>query len=234
METLRDSTRAVGVSVVSVFMRHVYQWMTLGLLVTAASAFYVAGSPAILQILFGNMVGLIVLAVAVFALPLVLSSMISRLSSGAATALFLVYSALMGAFLSSLLLAYTGASVLQAFVTTAGTFAAMSVYGTVTKRDLTSMGSFLMMGLIGLLIAMLVNIFLQSTMLEFVISAVGVLVFTGLTAYDTQRIRAFGENAPLDDSVAIRRGALLGALTLYLDFINLFLFLLRIFGGNRD
>lgn len=233
METLRDSTRAVGVSVVSVFMRHVYQWMTLGLLVTAASAFYVAGSPAILQILFGNMVGLIVLAVAVFALPLVLSSMISRLSSGAATALFLVYSALMGAFLSSLLLAYTGASVLQAFVTTAGTFAAMSVYGTVTKRDLTSMGSFLMMGLIGLLIAMLVNIFLQSTMLEFVISAVGVLVFTGLTAYDTQRIRAFGENAPLDDSVAIRRGALLGALTLYLDFINLFIMMLRLIGDRR-
>ncbi len=233
METLRDTTRAVGVSVVSVFMRHVYQWMTLGLLVTAASAFYVAGSPAILQILFGNMVGLIVLAIAVFALPLVLSSMISRLSSAAATALFLVYSALMGAFLSSLLLAYTGASVLQAFVTTAGTFAAMSVYGTVTKRDLTSMGSFLMMGLIGLLIAMLVNVFLQSTMLEFVISAIGVLVFTGLTAYDTQRIRAFGENAPLDDSVAIRRGALLGALTLYLDFINLFIMMLRLIGDRR-
>lgn len=233
METLRDGVRVSSVSVASVFMRQVYQWMTVGLLVTAGSAVYVASSPAILQALFGNMVGLIVLAIAVFALPLVLSSSIARLSSGAATALFVVYSALMGAFLSSVLLVYTGASVMQAFLTAAGTFAAMSVYGTITKRDLTQMGSFLMMGLIGLIIAMIVNIFLHSSMLEFVISAVGVLIFTGLTAYDTQRIRAFGEGAPLGDAVAVRRGALLGALTLYLDFINLFLMLLRLMGDRR-
>lgn len=233
METLRDGVRASSVSVASVFMRQVYQWMTVGLLVTAGSAVFVASSPAILQALFGNMVGLIVLAIAVFALPLVLSSSIAKLSSGMATALFVVYSALMGAFLSSVLLVYTGASVMQAFLTAAGTFAAMSVYGTMTKRDLTQMGSFLMMGLIGLIIAMIVNIFMQSSALEFVISAVGVLVFTGLTAYDTQRIRAFGEGAPLGDTVAVRRGALLGALTLYLDFINLFLMLLRLMGDRR-
>ena len=233
METLRDGVRTASVSVASVFMRQVYQWMTVGLLVTAGSAVYVANSPAILQALFGNTIGFIALAIAVVALPLVLSGMISRLSSGAATVLFVVYSALMGAFLSSVLLVYTGASVMHSFLTAAGTFAAMSVYGTVTRRDLTQMGSFLTMGLIGLIIAMLVNLFLQSTMLEFVISAIGVLIFTGLTAYDTQRIRAFGENAPLGDTVAVRRGALLGALTLYLDFINLFLMLLRLMGDRR-
>ena len=226
MESLRDSTRSTSISVASVFMRHVYQWMTVGLLVTAGTAFFVASSPALLSAIFGNTFGLIILAIAVFAMPLVLNGMISRLSAFAATALFVVYSALMGAFLSSVLLVYTGASVMSTFVR-------MSIYGTVTKRDLTGMGSFMMMGLFGLIIAMIVNIFLQSSAMTFVISALGVVIFTGLTAYDTQKIRAFGENAPLDDATAIRRGALLGALTLYLDFINLFLMLLRLMGDRR-
>ena len=231
MESLRDSTRSTSISVASVFMRHVYQWMTVGLLVTAGTAFFVVSSPALLSAIFGNTFGLIILAIAVFAMPLVLSGMISRLSAFAATALFVVYSALMGAFLSSVLLVYTGASVMSTFVTCAAMFGGMSIYGTVTKRDLTGMGSFMMMGLFGLIIAMIVNIFLQSSAMTFVISALG--VFTGLTAYDTQKIRAFGENAPLDDATAIRRGALLGALTLYLDFINLFLMLLRLMGDRR-
>ena len=231
MESLRDSTRSTSISVASVFMRHVYQWMTVGLLVTAGTAFFVASSPALLSAIFGNTFGLIILAIAVFAMPLVLSGMISRLSAFAATALFVVYSALMGAFLSSVLLVYTGASVMSTFVTCAAMFGGMSIYGTVTKRDLT--GSFMMMGLFGLIIAMIVNIFLQSSAMTFVISALGVVIFTGLTAYDTQKIRAFGENAPLDDATAIRRGALLGALTLYLDFINLFLMLLRLMGDRR-
>ena len=218
MESLRDSTRSTSISVASVFMRHVYQWMTVGLLVTAGTAFFVASSPALLSAIFGNTFGLIILAIAVFAMPLVLSGMISRLSAFAATALFVVYSALMGAFLSSVLLVYTGASVMSTFVTCAAMFGGMSIYGTVTKRDLTGMGSFMMMGLFGLIIAMIVNIFLQSS---------------AMTAYDTQKIRAFGENAPLDDATAIRRGALLGALTLYLDFINLFLMLLRLMGDRR-
>ena len=230
MESLRDSTRSTSISVASVFMRHVYQWMTVGLLVTAGTAFFVASSPALLSAIFGNTFGLIILAIAVFAMPLVLSGMISRLSAFAATALFVVYSALMGAFLSSVLLVYTGASVMSTFVTCAAMFGGMSIYGTVTKRDLTGMGSFMMMGLFGLII---VNIFLQSSAMTFVISALGVVIFTGLTAYDTQKIRAFGENAPLDDATAIRRGALLGALTLYLDFINLFLMLLRLMGDRR-
>ena len=230
MESLRDSTRSTSISVASVFMRHVYQWMTVGLLVTAGTAFFVASSPALLSAIFGNTFGLIILAIAVFAMPLVLSGMISRLSAFAATALFVVYSALMGAFLSSVLLVYTGASVMSTFVTCAAMFGGMSIYGTVTKRDLTGMGSFMMMGLFGLIIAMIVNIFLQSSAMTFVISALGVVIFT---AYDTQKIRAFGENAPLDDATAIRRGALLGALTLYLDFINLFLMLLRLMGDRR-
>ncbi len=233
MDTLRVNSKEASLSVASTFMRYVYLWMSVGLLVTAGSAFYVASSPALLQALFGSTLGIVLLAIAVIALPLVLSTMIARLSSATATGLFLLYSILMGAFLSSILLVYTGNSVFQAFVTTAGTFAAMSIYGTVTKRDLTSMGSFLTMGLFGLIIAMIVNIFLKSPMMEFVISAIGVLIFTGLTAYDTQRIRAFGENAPLGDAVAMRRGALLGALTLYLDFINLFLMMLRFMGDRR-
>ena len=262
MESLRDSTRSTSISVASVFMRHVYQWMTVGLLVTAGTAFFVASSPALLSAIFGNTFGLIILAIAVFAMPLVLSGMISRLSAFAATALFVVYSALMGAFLSSVLLVYTGASVMSTFVTCAAMFGGMSIYGPVTKRDLTGMGSFMRLGLLallvhhnlnnfshispipivlshrglllfGLIIAMIVNIFLQRSAMTFVISALGVIIFTGLTAYDTQKIRAFGENAPLDDATAIRRGALLGALTLYLDFINLFLMLLRLMGDRR-
>ncbi len=234
METLRDSSSsASSLSVASIFMRQVYQWMTVGLLVTAATAYFVATSPMLLSIIFGSSVSVIVLAIAVIGLPMVLMGMISRLSASAATVIFVAYSGLMGAFLSSLLLVYTGTSVMQAFVTCAGMFAAMSIYGTVTKRNLTGMGNFMFMGLIGIIIAMIVNFFLASSMLSFVISVLGVIIFTGLTAYDTQKLREFGANAPLDDATAIRRGALLGALTLYLDFINLFLMLLRLIGDRR-
>lgn len=229
----RTQTAGRVIDVASVYMRHVYSWMTVGLCVTAASAWCVASSPALLNMIFGNSFGLILLGIAVIALPMVLSGMIARLSSAAATGIFVGYSALMGAFLSSVLLAYTGASVMSAFVITAGTFGAMSLYGSVTKRDLTGMGSFMMMGLFGVMIAMLVNIFWQNSMMDFVISAVCVIVFTGLTAYDTQKLIRFGSNAPVHDDVAMRRGALLGALTLYLDFINLFLAILRIMGDRR-
>jgi len=230
---LRQSQYSGAMDVASVYMRHVYSWMTLGLVVTSLSAWYVAGSATLLNLIFGSSFGLIILGIAVIALPMVLSGMISKLSSGVATAIFVAYSALMGAFLSSVLLAYTGASVMSAFAITAGTFAAMSIYGTVTKRDLTGFGSFLMMGLFGVLIAMVVNLFLHNTMLDFVISAICVIVFTGLTAFDTQKLIRFGANAPVGDEVAMRRGALLGALTLYLDFINLFLAILRIMGDRR-
>ena len=233
-ELRRTESLSRSVSVASIYMRHVYNWMTLGLVVTALSAWFTASSPTLLMLLFGNgVVGIIVMAVAVIGLPMVLAGAIHKLSAGAATAIFLVYSALMGMFLSSVLLIYTGASVFSAFAITAGTFAGMSLYGTVTKRDLSGMGSFMIMGLWGVILAALVNIFLQNTMLEFVISALSVIIFTGLTAYDTQRLRAFGEGMPLDDATAIRRGALLGALELYLDFINLFLAILRLVGDRR-
>lgn len=232
-----DNSRTVasaGVSVASIFMRQVYQWMTVGLGITAATAWFVAGSEAARAAIFGSTFVLIALIVAQFGLVIALSAAVQRMSAATATGLFLLYSALTGVTLSSIFIVYPIGSITNAFVVTAGTFLAMSVYGTVTKRDLTAMGSFLMMGLFGIIIAMVVNIFLKSSMMDFVISCLGVLIFTGLTAYDTQKIKEFGANAPLDDSTAVRRGVILGSLTLYLDFINLFLMMLRLFGGNRD
>ncbi len=233
MNTMREHSSELSSSVASVFMRQVYGWMTTGLVLTAGSAWFVASSPTLYNMLLGNTFGVIVLAIAVIGLPLALSSAIHKMSASAATGLFIVYSMLMGAFLSSVLLMYTGQSVFNAFITSSGMFFAMSIYGTVTKRDLTGMGNFLMMGLFGVIIAMLVNIFLQSTMMDFVLSVLCVIIFTGLTAYDTQKLLQFGAQAPLDDATALRRGALLGALTLYLDFINLFLALLRLMGDRR-
>jgi FtsH-binding integral membrane protein len=233
MNVLRQTTAGSRASVVTVFMNQVYLWMTAGLGLTALVSWQVASSPAILQMIFGNTFLLIGLVVAQLGVVFTLSAAVHRFSAGTATILFLLYSALTGVTLSGIFVAYTAGSIANAFLATAGTFAAMTVYGTVTKRDLTSVGGFLFMGLIGLVIAMLVNIFLQSPMLDFVISGIGVLVFTGLTAYDTQKLRRFGEGAPLDDDAAVRRGAILGALTLYLDFINLFLMMLRLL-GNRE
>ena len=221
-------------SAVSVYMRHVYQWMTAGLALTTVVAYGVAGTPAIRDAILGNSLVLILLVVAQFGLVIALSAAIHKLSAGAATGLFLLYSALTGAMLSSIFVVYPIASIGTAFLVTTGTFLAMTVYGTVTRRDLTGLGNFLFMGLIGIIIAMVVNIFLQSSMMNFIVSCLGVLIFTGLTAYDTQKLRRCGEAAPLEDGTAIRRGALLGALTLYLDFINIFLMLLQLFGGNRD
>ena len=215
-------------------MRHVYQWMTAGLALTTVVAYGVAGTPAIRDAILGNSLVLILLVVAQFGLVIALSAAIHKLSAGAATGLFLLYSALTGAMLSSIFVVYPIASIGTAFLVTTGTFLAMTVYGTVTRRDLTGLGNFLFMGLIGIIIAMVVNIFLQSSMMNFIVSCLGVLIFTGLTAYDTQKLRRFGEAAPLEDGTAIRRGAILGALTLYLDFINIFLMLLQLFGGNRD
>lgn len=236
MNDLRDQSQPAGrvISNASVFMQQVYTWMTAAMLVTAAAAYGVTTSPALMGMIFGSTISMILLMVAIFGLVIYLQAAMPRLSAGAATGFFLLYAALMGVMLGPILLVYTASSITQAFVVTAGMFAGMSVFGAVTKRDLTGMGSFLMMGLWGILLAMIVNLFLRSPMMDFVISIIGVIVFAGLTAFDTQKLRAMGDNAPLDDTVAIRRGAILGALTLYLDFINMFLFLLRIFGNARD
>ncbi len=223
----------VGSSSLTIYMSQVYQWMTVGLALTAVVAWYVASTPALINLVLTSKVMFFGLIALMLGLPIGLQMMLPRLSAFAATSMFLAYSAVMGVSLSSILIAYTQASIFSTFITTAGTFAAMSIYGMTTKRDLTSMGSFLSMGLIGIIIAMVVNIFLQSSALEFVISGLGVIIFTGLTAYDTQKLKAMGENAPLGDSAVLRRGVILGALTLYLDFINLFLMLLRFMGDRR-
>lgn len=230
----RPMEQTNAITTVSIYMRHVYNWMTAGLFITALVAYAVSGSPQFRAMVMGNTISVILLVVAQFGLVIALSAAIHKMSSAMATGMFILYSALTGVMLSSIFIRYTMSTIGTAFLVTAGTFLAMSIYGTITKRDLTSFGNFLFMGLIGIIIAMVVNIFLQSGMMNFIISCLGVLIFTGLTAYDTQKLRAFGMDAPLGDSLAMRRGAILGALTLYLDFINIFIMLLQLFGGNRD
>ena len=215
---------------VNSFLRGVYAWMTAGLAVTAATAWYVAHSPFLLNLLFSSKYTIILLCLAKLGLVIVLTSNIHKMSAGVATFMFMLYSTMCGVVFSILLLVYPSEAFIKAFAAAASTFAVFSVYGLVTKRDLTSLGSFMFVGLLGIIIASLVNFFTRSPALDYAISVIGVIVFLGLTAYDTQKLRRMGESAPQDDSVAVRRGTILGALTLYLDFINLFIFMLRLFG----
>src|SRR5512141_2466771 len=210
------------------FMASVYRWMTLGLGLTALVAYAVAGSEDAIRLVIGNRVVFFGLIIAELGLVIAISAAANRLSAPAAGGLFLLYSALNGATLAVILLLYTGSSVALAFITTAGTFGAMSVFGTVTRRDLSSWGSFLMMGLIGVVIASVANIFLHSGMMSFVISCVAVVVFTGLAAYHTQRLRALARAGGGAAAMPVN-----GALALYLDFVNLFLAVLRLFGRRR-
>jgi Integral membrane protein, interacts with FtsH len=221
------------VEITNAFLRSVYRWMATGLALTAVVSLFVASSPAALTFIFGNQLVFFGLIIGQLGMVFYLSARISKLSAEAATGLFLVYSALNGATLASIFIVYEIGSIMQAFFTAAGMFAAISIYGSVTKRDLTGVGSFCMMGLFGIIIAAIVNIFLGSDQLAFGISIVGVIVFVGLTAYDTQKLKMMGESLPHNDALAVRRGTILGALTLYLDFINLFLMLLRLFGDRR-
>jgi len=218
---------------INAFMRGIYGWMSTGMLLTAAAAWLTANSAFGVGLLQtpGLVIGLVLVQ---FGLVIGLSAAINKLSGTAATLMFLAYSALTGVTLSSIFFVYSMASIFQAFVVTAGMFGAMSVYGMVTKRDLTSMGSFMFMGLIGIVLASVVNMFVKSSAMSYAISVIGVFVFVGLTAYDTQKLKYMGESMPLNDGTAVRRGTILGALTLYLDFLNLFLMLLRLFGSSRD
>lgn len=208
-------------------LRQVYAWMGIGLAITAFMALATLSSPVAVNTIAGNRLVFYGLMIGELALVFTLSGAISRLSATTATLLFVAYSALNGVTLSILALIYTANSIATTFVITAGMFGAMSIYGYATRRDLTSWGSFLFMGLIGVVIASIVNIFVGSSAISWVISAIGVLVFTGLTAYDTWKIKAMAAQGTEG-----RKPAILGALTLYLDFINLFLMLLR-FTGNR-
>jgi len=209
-------------------IRQVYAWMGAGLLVTALSAFVTISSPVIINAVVGNRLLFYGLLIGELGLVVALSAAINRLSAGTATLMFLIYSALNGVTFSIVFRVYTAESIGSTFLITAGMFGAMSIYGSTTKKDLTSWGSFLFMGLIGIVIASIVNIFVGSSAVAWVVSAIGVIVFTGLTAYDTWKIKEMAATG-----AGGRKPAIIGALTLYLDFINLFLMLLRLTGRER-
>ncbi len=228
-------TREQGLSMSAAFpalMRKVYVWMTLALMITGATAYGVATSPGIQMALFSNQLLFWGLVIAEFALVIGISAAINRLSLTTATLMFVLYSVINGEMLSSIFLIYTMSSIASVFFITAGTFGVMALIGYTTKKDLTSMGRILFMALIGIIIATVVNIFLKSSGLQMIVSYLGVLIFVGLTAYDSQKIKNMLQMAP-DASEASQKLALLGALTLYLDFVNLFIYLLRIFGRRE-
>lgn len=215
---------------IATFLRGVYWWMFGGLAVTAVVALAVASSPAAVSTLVRTPFLFFGVIIAELVLVVYLSARVAKIAPGTAGTLFIAYSALNGVTFSLILLAYTGASVANAFFVTAGMFGALAVYGTVTKRDLSGMGRFMFMGLVGLVIASVVSIFWRNDAMQFVMGVVGVLVFSGLTAYDTQRLRGMALEVQGDQA---RSYAVVGALSLYLNFINLFISLLRLF-GRRD
>ena len=233
---MQDSLRTMSVDAVAAeqqrFMVRVYNWMTAGLAITGFMAFYISSSPTMMNIIFGNPIMPIVLMIAQIGLVFWLASRVMQMSVSQATGVFMLYAGLTGVTFSFIFVVYTSASITSTFLVTAGTFGAMSLYGYTTKKDLTSWGSFLFMGLIGIIIASVVNMFMQSNMMHMIITYAGVLIFVGLTAYDTQKIKEMNilgnEGTDEDTKEAIR-----GALTLYLDFINLFLMLLRLMGDRR-
>jgi uncharacterized protein len=228
------------------YMMRVYNYMAMGVALTGVASwvtFQMAGGSAIVinagritgLTSFGlaifNPITMIVLFLGTLGLVFLISWRIDRLQPSTAFALFMVYAGALGLMLSSIFLTYTGASITRVFFISAASFGALSLYGYTTQRDLSPIGSFLIMGLIGLIIAMVVNMFLKSSGLDFIISAAGVLIFAGLTAWDTQKIKEMYD--PMEDGTAVGRKSVMGALTLYLDFINLFLFLLRFLGDRR-
>jgi uncharacterized protein len=216
---------------VTTFLRAVYGWMCVGLGITAVVAYSIASSPALVQALVMNRLLLLGLFVGQLALVFYLSARVDRVSPSTATLLFVGYAALTGVTLSVILIAYTGASVATTFVVTAGMFGALAIYGSTTSRSLAGAGQFLFMGLIGLVLASVVGMFWQNDALQFLISVVGVIVFTGLTAWDAQRLKQMALAVPQGQ---LGSYAIVGALSLYLDFINLFLFLLRFLGNRRE
>ena len=216
-----------------VLMRKVYLWMTMALAITGFTAYYVATNETLITALVTNQILFWGLAIGELALVIGLTAAINRLSLTTATLMFVLYSVINGATMSFIFLLYTASSITSVFFITAGTFAAMALFGYFTKTDLTSMGKFLLMALIGIIIATIVNIFTKSQGLAVILNYLGVLVFVGLTAYDSQKIKQMLQMAP-DAGEGAQKIALLGALSLYLDFINLFLYLLRILGSRRD
>lgn len=219
---------------VNTFIRSVYNWMAIGLGLTGFVAFYVSNSEAIMRLIFGNQLIFFGLIIGELALVFTISARVHKMQASTATSLFVLYAALNGVTLSAIFLVYTRASITSTFFICSATFIASSIFGMTTKKDLTSMGQFMFMGLIGIVIASVVNLFMRSSGISMIVSYIGVIVFVGLTAYDTQKLRTMALSQPAGiDGGTLRKGAILGALTLYLDFINLFLMLLRIL-GSRD
>ena len=225
------STAGISAERATTFLRKVYGWMFVGLAVTAVVASTVAGSPTLIQHVFSNQILYFGLILAQLGLVFYLSARVQTLAPNMAMTLFLVYSALNGVTLSFILLVYTGESIGTTFLVTAGMFGAMALYGSTTERSLAGVGQFFFMGLIGLILASVVGMFWQNDALQFLITVVGVIVFTGLTAWDAQRLKQMAATVPEE-----RMGsyAVVGALSLYLNFINLFLMLLRVLGGRRN
>ena len=239
--TSRSSSGSLtGATTFSGVMTRVYVWMTAALCITAAAAFLTVSSPTLLNLIFGNSAAIWVLIIAELGLVIGISAGITRLSPTTATVLFLLYALVNGLTLSVIFFAYELGTITQAFAASALTFGAMSIFGATTKKDLSGLGSILFMALIGLIIASVINIFWANSMMDAIITYVGVFIFVGLTAYDTQKIKNMSQAAEnavemgYGDAATPRRIAILGALTLYLDFINLFLYILRLFGRSRD
>ena len=222
----------VSNNMVSVYLSRVYNWMAIALLLTGVVAYYVASSESLIQMIIGNRILFFGLIIGELLLVGYISSMIHKISSSTATMLFILYAVLNGLTLSVLFLVYTSASISTTFFITAGTFGAMSVYGYFTKKDLTKMGNLAMMALIGIIIASVVNMFMHSEMMNWIITYLGVAIFVGLTAYDTQKLKTIASQG-FANGENMEKSAILGALSLYLDFINLFIFLLRIFGNRK-
>jgi FtsH-binding integral membrane protein len=220
---------------VNEFVRSVYNWMGIGLALTGFVSLYVSSSETMTRLIFGNPILFFALIIGELALVFAIGGMVHRMSAATATSLFVLYAGLNGITLSFIFLVYTRTSIVSTFFVCAATFVACSIYGWSTKRDLTSWGGFLTMGLIGIIIASLVNMFIRSSGMSVIISYIGVIVFVGLTAYDTQKLKNMALTQPAGvEGAVVRKGAILGALSLYLDFINLFLMLLRLFGQSRD
>jgi hypothetical protein len=233
MESVTTQSTQVQLRV-NAFVRSVYNWMGAGLALTGLIALYVANSPSLLRYVYANRLIFFGLIIAELAIVFTLSARINKMRASTATAMFLLYAGLNGLTMAFVFIIYTAASIASTFFVCAATFVACSIFGWMTKRDLTSLGGFLMMGLVGIIIASVVNLFIGSNMISTIVSYVGVLVFVGLTAYDTQYIKNMALSQPEGlEAGVLRRGAIIGALKLYLDFINLFLMLLRIL-GNRN
>ena len=227
-----ESTRYSD-SVVATLMRNVYIWMTLALVITGLTAMVTAKSEALMTFIFTNNWAVIALMILQLGLVFYFSARLNRMSFSTATAVFILYSAITGLTFSSIFVVFSMSSIATTFFITAGMFAAMALVGSFTKKDLSGMGKFALMALIGLIIAGIVNMFLRNAMMDFIVSGIGVLVFAGLTAYDSQKIRQMLQmQSEINEST--QKLALLGSLSLYLDFINIFLYLLRFFGSSRD